>query len=77
MAPEWPQRHRQPWEYADSTTRIDASSGYNITENMKVSFEALNLTDTPFSTRVDIDARRRAIYNLTGRTFLLGARFSY
>jgi len=37
----------------------------------------LNLTNTPFSSFVDIDAERRALYNKFGRTYLLGARLSY
>jgi iron complex outermembrane receptor protein len=65
------------WEYTDASTRVDASSGYNITDNLKVSLEALNLTNTPISTRVDVDAERRVLYNRAGRTYLLGARFSY
>jgi iron complex outermembrane receptor protein len=74
---EGPNRTGNLWEYVESETRLDASSGYNISENLKVSLEALNLLDTAYSTRVDIDARRRVLYNKTGRTFLLGARFTY
>ncbi len=65
------------WEYTDSSTRVDASSGYNVTDNLKVSLEALNLTNTPISTRVDVDANRRVLYNKAGRTYLLGARYSF
>jgi TonB-dependent receptor len=72
-----PNRTGNLWEYSDSETRLDASSGYNVTDNLKVSLEALNLLDTAYSTRVDVDARRRVLYNKTGRTFLLGARFTY
>jgi iron complex outermembrane recepter protein len=72
-----PNRTGNLWEYVDSETRLDASSGYEISENLKVSLEALNLLDTAYSTRVDVDARRRVLYNKTGRTFLLGARFTY
>jgi iron complex outermembrane receptor protein len=65
------------WDYTESITRVDASSGYDVTEHLKVSFEALNLTNTPNSTRLDIDAQRRFTYTKAGRTFLLGARVSY
>jgi TonB-dependent receptor len=64
------------WEYTEGSTRVDASSGYNITENLKVSLEALNLTNSPFSNRIDVDAQRRFFYNRAGRTFILGARVS-
>jgi TonB-dependent receptor len=65
------------WEFTESETRLDFSSSYNINDHLKLSFEALNLLDTAFATRVDVDANRRVMYNKTGRTFLLGGRFSY
>jgi iron complex outermembrane receptor protein len=65
------------WDYTEASTRLDASMGYNVTEHLKLSLEALNLTDAPFSSRVDIDAERRALYNKFGRTYMLGARVSY
>jgi iron complex outermembrane recepter protein len=65
------------WDITEASTRLDASSSYNVNEHLKVSLEALNLTNTPFDGTVDIDARRRALYNKNGRTFLLGARLSY
>jgi iron complex outermembrane recepter protein len=74
---EGPNRTGNLWEYAEANTRIDAASSFDVTQNLKLSLEALNLTDTPFATQVDVDARRRVAYNKTGRTFLLGARLSY
>jgi TonB-dependent receptor len=65
------------WEFAEADTRVDFSSGLEVTKNLKLSLEALNLTGSPYATRVDVDARRRVLYNETGRTFLLGARFTY
>jgi TonB-dependent receptor len=64
------------WEYTESETRLDFASSYNVTQNLKISLEALNLLDTPLATKVDVDAERRVLYNKTGRTFLLGARLS-
>jgi iron complex outermembrane recepter protein len=72
-----PNRTGNLWEYVESETRLDFASSYNVTSNLKLSLEALNLLDTPYATRVDVDAERRVLYNKTGRTFLLGARFSY
>jgi iron complex outermembrane recepter protein len=74
---EGPNRTGNLWEYVESETRLDFSSGYNVTDNLKISLEALNLLDTAFATKVDVDAERRVLYNKTGRTFLLGARVSY
>jgi TonB-dependent receptor len=65
------------WEYAESETRLDFASSYNITPALKVSLEIYNLTDTPIATKVDTDAERRVLYNHTGRNFLLGARYAY
>jgi iron complex outermembrane recepter protein len=65
------------WDYVEGSTRLDASSGYDVTEHLKVTLEALNLTNAPFALRTDIDAQRRFQYNKAGRTFILGARVSY
>jgi iron complex outermembrane recepter protein len=65
------------WTYNEAETRVDFSSGYNVNEHLKISLEALNLTDTAFSQRADVDAQRRGLYNKYGRTFLLGARVTY
>jgi TonB-dependent receptor len=65
------------WEYTESETRLDFSSGYTVNDYLKLSFEALNLLNTPLATRVDVDAERRVLYNKNGRTYLLGARFTY
>jgi iron complex outermembrane receptor protein len=65
------------WDFTEASTRLDASTSYTVTKHLKISLEALNLTDTPVSSRVDIDAERRNLYNRFGRTYLLGARLSY
>jgi iron complex outermembrane recepter protein len=65
------------WAYQEGETRMDASTSYNINEYLKVSLEGLNLLNTAFSQMVDVDAKRRLMYNKSGRTFLLGARFTY
>jgi iron complex outermembrane receptor protein len=65
------------WTYNESETRLDFSSGYDVNDHFKLSLEALNLTDTPASQRVDVDAERRGTFNRFGRTVLLGARVSY
>jgi TonB-dependent receptor len=65
------------WTIQESETRVDASTGYNVNEYLKLSLEGLNLTDSPFSQLVDTTGRRRLLYNKTGRTYPLGARFTY
>jgi TonB-dependent receptor len=72
-----PNRQGNLWEFVDSETRLDFSSSYNVNDHLKLSLEALNLLDTPFSSKVDVDADRRVAYNKTGRTYLLGARYTF
>ncbi|MEO8181318.1 MAG: TonB-dependent receptor [Deltaproteobacteria bacterium] len=72
-----PNQNENLWAYTEAETRVDFSSSYNVTDHLKVSLEGLNLSDTPGSSRVDIDAERRNNYSRQGRTFLLGARVSY
>lgn len=74
---EGPTSQGNLWAYAQSATRLDASTGFNVNEHLKISLEALNLLDTPGAGRVDIDAERRATYTKFGRTYMLGARLSY
>lgn len=72
-----PNQNENLWQFNESETRLDASSSYNVTENLKVTLEALNLLNTPGSQLVDIDAERRNVFSRQGRTYLLGARVSY
>lgn len=74
---EGPNSQGNLWAYTEADTRMDFSTGYNINEHFKLSFEGLNVINTPVSGRVDVDAERRAVYNKFGRTFLLGARMTY
>jgi TonB-dependent receptor len=71
-----PNQNSNLWQWAEASTRVDFSSSYNVTDYLKVSLEGLNVTDNPFSSRYDVTARRRSLYNTNGRTFLLGARLS-
>jgi TonB-dependent receptor len=74
---EGPTSQGNLWAYAESNTRLDASTSYNVNEHLKLSLEALNLLDTPGIGRVDVDAQRIGGYGKVGRTYLLGARLSY
>jgi iron complex outermembrane receptor protein len=65
------------WDFTESSTRLDASTGYVINKHLKINLEALNLTNAPLSALIDVDAERRGVYNKFGRTYMLGARVSY
>jgi len=64
------------WEFVEDNARLDFSSSYNVTDNLQISLEALNLTDAHYDVKVDVDANRRLRYDRTGRSFLLGARYA-
>jgi TonB-dependent receptor len=71
-----PNRNGNLWEFVDSSTRFDFSSSYNIVDELEVTLEALNLTDAPYYSKVDIDANRLLEYKKSGRNFLLGLRYT-
>ncbi|MGN0922340.1 MAG: TonB-dependent receptor [Cellvibrio sp.] len=64
-------------EGTNSTTNIDAVISYNINDNWKVSFEALNLTDEADDQWVDYNGNRLSYYHETGRQFYLGAQYKF
>jgi iron complex outermembrane recepter protein len=57
--------------------RLDMSSSFKITKSVQITAEALNLTNAAANTLVDVDARRPQTYGVNGRTFFLGARYSF
>jgi iron complex outermembrane receptor protein len=64
-------------EGTNATTNIDAVISYNINDNWKVSFEALNLTDEADDQWVDYNGNRLSYYHETGRQFYLGAQYKF
>ena len=60
----------------NSTTNFDAQTSYNITDRIKVSLEAINLTDQKNDQFVD-ETNRLNVLTHTGRQFFLGARYSF
>lgn len=59
------------------TTYVDFSAGWDMTDNVTILFEALNLTDEYQDRWTDIDARRRYEYDHTGRIYKMGARYQF
>ncbi|MGQ8364984.1 TonB-dependent receptor [Glaciecola sp. 1036] len=59
-------------------TQVDFSSFYNVSENLTVTFEVINLTDEyeRLFTTGDGTLNLMREYNHTGRQFFLGARYS-
>jgi TonB-dependent receptor len=63
-------------EGVNDAVTIDASASYNVTDNLTVSLEGLNLTDEYTDSYVD-DDNLVSRYRHTGREILLGVRFTY
>ena len=57
----------------NSTTNVDAQASYNISDRLKVSLEAINLTDELNDQFVDV-ANRLNVLTHSGRQFNLGVR---
>ncbi|MFJ6023495.1 TonB-dependent receptor [Brevundimonas sp. NPDC092305] len=64
------------WQGTNATTNIDAQMSYNLTENVRLSVEGLNLTDEYADLYVDRDNRLNA-YTHTGRQFVVGLRYTF
>ena len=62
--------------YVDGTTHIDFSASYNVSENLKISIEGINLTDEPIVAMVSPNIGGR-VWNVTqtGRQFFIGASY--
>ncbi|MDO6475444.1 TonB-dependent receptor [Alteromonas sp. 1_MG-2023] len=63
------------WRIMDSTTYVDFSTSYKISENLKVSLEGINLTDETIDEYIDADAMRIINSQSTGRQFFLGVSY--
>jgi TonB-dependent receptor len=64
-------------EGVHGTINIDASASLKITENVSLTFEAINLTDEYIDQYIDSAADRLSVYHHTGRQFYFGARFKF
>ncbi|RYD18609.1 MAG: TonB-dependent receptor, partial [Lysobacteraceae bacterium] len=58
------------------TTNVDAQMSYNLTDNLKFSIEAINLTDQVNDQFVD-ESNRLNVLTHSGRQFTAGMRFSF
>ena len=58
------------------TFNLDFSSSYQVTEQLELTFEAINLTDE-FEHQTFDRLELPTVYHHTGRNFLVGARYKY
>ena len=66
-------------ERTEGTTNIDISANFNFNDNLKLTFEALNLTDESENQRLDatiLPANVVSYFHETGRQFYLGLRYT-
>jgi TonB-dependent receptor len=66
-------------ERTEGTTNVDFSANYNFNDNLKLTFEALNLTDESENQRLDATiapANVVSYFHETGRQFFLGLRYT-
>lgn len=67
-------------ERTKGTTNVDFSAGYRITDQWRITFEALNLTDEPENQRLDVTEAGSDVvsyYHRTGKQYFLGVRYTY
>ncbi|HCS63334.1 MAG TPA: TonB-dependent receptor [Cellvibrio sp.] len=65
-------------EGTEGTTNVDASFGYQLNDNVKFTFEALNLTEEVDDQWVGSENDRRlSYYHTTGRQYYLGVQYKY
>jgi len=70
-------RNNNDREGTNSTTNIDMSASYQLNDNIKLTFEALNLTDQADDQWVDASGNRLSYYHETGRQYYLGVQYKY
>ncbi|WP_288131661.1 TonB-dependent receptor [Microbulbifer sp.] len=63
--------------YVDATTFVDFSASYRVTDNLKVNFEAINLTDEPIFAYMDPNAKRIINEISTGSQYFVGAQYKF
>jgi outer membrane receptor protein involved in Fe transport len=64
-------------EYFKVQTNFDASAYFNLTQNLKLTLKALNISNQPIIQYADKDAQRMMTNAVSGRTILFGATMRF
>ncbi len=72
----YPGRNDNDLEFTEGTANVDLSASYQLTEELKLTFEGINLTDEFNSQQVD-SSGRVSVYHHTGRQFYVGAVYKF
>lgn len=71
-----PGRDGNATEETAESYNIDAAARFNLTDNLALTFEGINLTDEPRYDYLTPD-NRLSFYHTYGRSYFLGVRFTY
>ena len=63
--------------YSYATTNLDASASYAINRHLKITADALNLTNQPADQYSGAVRKAQRVYSKTGRQFFLGAAYTF
>ena len=66
-----------PVSYKDSVTNVDFNMSYKVNKKLSLTFEAINLTDTPDARIVDSTLQMPDRYTVNGRQYFVGARYRF
>ena len=73
-----PGRNNNALEGKQDTLTVDASASFDLNDNLVLTFEALNLTDSENHQWVgDEDRQSTSVYHHTGRQYYFGARYKF
>ena len=60
-----------------ASLNVDFSVSYKVNKNLEVTFEGINLTNQPNDQFISRVRNSSVVYNVTGREFLIGARYKF
>ncbi len=72
-----PGQNNNDVEGKNSSVNVDLSLNYKVNKNLDVTLEATNLTNTPNDQFISRARNSSVVYNVTGREFLIGARYKF
>ncbi len=72
-----PGQNNNDVEGKNSSTNVDASMSYKITENLEATLEGVNLTNQVNDQFISRARNSPVVYNVTGREFLAGIRYKF
>ncbi|MDB5739181.1 MAG: TonB-dependent receptor, partial [Alphaproteobacteria bacterium] len=64
-------------DFVNSTNNVDLQAHYNLTPDLKLVVEGINLTNQPIEQYLDQTAKRSEVYTKSGSTFTFGATYNF